>query len=189
MKKFLCVVAAIFVAETVSAQVTMTGGISGSVNMGASRGANIGLRAERRGKVGFENIVFFDSSKKRDGGWRVGDRFSLRFGRRTGLVIGADFRHRDGGIWYKQTIWALSGVSWQSEHNEVRLTYQHPIYEDSQNLVRSVELDMYARFPNSRFGVWVMEDLNFYRDYAGQPTRIGWSQMAGVSVRLNKPKS
>jgi len=38
----------------------------------------------------------------------------------VGILLGADYRYRDGGAWAKQALWLRSGLVWSSERWTVK---------------------------------------------------------------------
>lgn len=190
MKKILYAVLVVLIVivscRSLQAQTAFVVGADTSVNMGERPGVLLGLRAEKEGGVGLESFTYVDTSRKREGGWKAGQSFSVRLGGRFGAILGGSFLYRDGGPWVKTTVRSLVGVGWRGGSQEVRFLYRHPLYESYPNDVRQVGVELRLRKPGSRFGLILTEGFSLYRDDRGMPRRYGWSQTFSTTWNIAK---
>lgn len=188
MQKFLMFCVAVFVALPAYAQTSVNVGLDTSVNLGEKPGLIVGIRTEKRGPVGFESQTFLDSSRKEHGGWKAGQDILVRFGTRFEAIAGTSFRYRDGGIWYKKSLYSVVGAGWRSGLQEVRLLYRHPLYETaSYGHVRQLVGELRLTPRGKRFGLAVSEGIILYHNSGvNQPRQYGWFQDFNLVIALGK---
>lgn len=156
--------------------------IGGAGSMVEGPGLEVGLRLERAvsNTVTFEATTFGSSSQKRQGGYKLGETAIVR-GR--GIMLGADYRYRDGGIWSKQSLWAV--VGWSLPDDEWRIVARLPIWETAPNQVKQIAFEYRDHPRSARVGVMTAAGLMVYKEVRPDaPQEIAGFASVSLSVRL-----
>jgi hypothetical protein len=127
----------------------------------------------------------FDWSRKSESGagWIGGLDVDTRLG---WLIVGADYRHRDGGLWAKDVAFAHVGV----QARPARLMYRHEVYSTSvpANRARFLELSARHGFGSGGFFVEGLIAGALYLRQDGTQGRGMYSQVSlGRAWRGNSP--
>ena len=134
------------VAVAGAQSVIVAGGVGTSGNLGEeNHGYQVeGLVAHRAGGVVWETSVVFDSAHKYTGhGYSVntvGD-VALLGSRDLGLLVGAEYGHRDGGDWAKETLWLRGGIEGRRAHEVIRLIARAELAATDDTRTRIVQVE------------------------------------------------
>lgn len=167
-----------------SAQPIATIGFSGATVEGPGLEAGLQFGRAITDAVTIETTTFASTSQKRTGGYKLGETVLVRA---RAVMLGLDYRYRDGGEWNKQVVWAVAGWSWRKPDAEWRVLARVPIYESAPNHVHQFAFEHRAQRRSSRFGVMGTAGLIAFTDVRPDaPLRLGGFGSVALTVRLNR---
>ena len=158
-------------------------GLSSSANLGERPP---GFRAEAivqgQHRLGWESVTAFDGTDKATGaGWAIGqtvDVAATDLGQ-VGLLVGADYRHRNGGAWSKDTIWLRGGVIRTAHGHSLRLVCKATVWASDDTRSTAAELEYRARL-----GRWVVGTRQGVLWFIQPTAKAGYYMTATAGVAL-----
>ena len=159
-------------------------GLSSSANLGeASPGFRTEAIVQGQSRYEWESVTSYDSTDKAASsrGWSVGqslDLAMLDLGG-VGVLAGADYRHRNGGAWSKDTVWLRGGFIRTLHGHSLRLVCRATAWASDDTRSTAAELEYRARF--GRYVVGTRHGVLWYL----QPTaKAGYYMTATVGVAV-----
>ena len=158
-------------------------GLSSSVGLGESSPgfmAQAVLQGQHR--LGWEAVTSYDSADKYAGaGWAFGQSVDAAVvdAGGVGVLVGADYRYRDGGTWSKQTMWLRGGIVWTHYPHSLRAVARATAYATDDT--RSTALQAEYQYTAGRF---VMRWTNGLMWFIQPTAKTGYYMTALAGVRF-----